>query len=70
MGFLIVVLTLGSNRMDSIVERSGLFIAELVPMGQSHGFASAIFLTMIAVLVYGGVLVVADRVGQVAVQVT
>ena len=52
MGFLIVVGILGSNRVDSIVERPVSFIAGLVPMGQSHGFASAILLTTIAVLVY------------------
>jgi len=52
MGILIVVGLLGSDRIDSLVQRPVIFIARLAPVDMGHGLPSAILMATVAVLLY------------------
>ena len=55
MGFLMAVGILGSDRLDSVVDRPVLFIAGFLPLGQARSLTSAIVLASLAVLIYAAV---------------
>jgi len=52
MGILIVVGLLGSDRIDSLVQRPVIFIARLAPVDMVHGLPSAILMATVVVLLY------------------
>ena len=55
MGFLMAVGILGSDGLDSVVDRPVLFIAGFLPLGQSRSLTSAIVLASLAVFIYAAV---------------
>jgi hypothetical protein len=56
MAFLIAMGFLGSDRLGSVLERPVIFIAGLLPVGRSHGLASAIETATVAVVFYAVVI--------------
>lgn len=52
MGFLIIVGLLGSDRIDSLVQRPVIFVATLVPVDMGQSLASAILMATVAVFLY------------------